>query len=575
MKTSLLVACLLVLSDGVAGQASRNDVVIDEIMADPLGAVRRPDKLPESEFIELKNRSLRSVNLIGWRVSDASGTAFINSNFILQPDSFVIITSNGAVAALSVFGATLGVANFPSLDNNGEWISLRSKEGNLIHAVEYHQSWYQDAVKMEGGWTLEMIDPGNACTGMSNWKASIHTRGGTPGTRNSVYGTNTDVLPPALSGAFAPDSMSIILHFDEPLDSVSAVNPANYFVSDGPGFPQAATALAPLFNKILLRLNPYLQSGKLYTVRVKAVKDCSGTEIGAMNEVRVGLARLADSGDVVINELLFNPKPGGFDYVEVYNRSNHTLDLKDLSIANRAANRMISSLRQLSADNRLLFPGDYLVATENAVMVKDQYHTKNPEAFAELKGMPSYPDDKGIVVLLNSMGKRIDEVAYDEKWHFKLIANNEGVALERIDFNKASQDANNWFSAATDAGYGTPTYQNSQFKAAEQVQGAVSLGSRIFSPDNDGFDDFVTVNYRFTEPGYVCNITIFDVNGIPVRYLTRNAICGLTGYFRWDGLDEKSRKLNLGMYIMLAEVFNLKGKSKKVKEVVTLAGRLR
>lgn len=233
MKTALFIVCLFFIVHGVDGQASRNEVVISEIMPDPIASVRRQDALPESEFIELKNHSLRPLNLNGWKISDASGTATISTNFILQPDSFVTITSNSAVTALSVFGAALGVANFPSLDNSGEWITLRSKEGTLIHALEYNQSWYQDAVKMEGGWTLEMIDPGNACTGRSNWRASIHNRGGTPGTRNSVDGINKDGLPPALLRAFAPDSMHITLQFDEPLDSISVVNPANYLINGG------------------------------------------------------------------------------------------------------------------------------------------------------------------------------------------------------------------------------------------------------------------------------------------------------------------------------------------------------
>ena len=96
----------------------------------------------------------------------------------------------------------------------------------------------------------------------------------------------------------------------------------------------------------------------------------------------------------------------------------------------------------------------------------------------------------------------------------------------------------------------------------------------VFSPDNDGFDDFLTINYQFPEQGYVCNITIFDANGRPIRFLTHNALCGLQGYFRWDGLDEKNTKLPIGVYVIFSEVFNLQGKTKWFKQAVTLARRL-
>jgi flagellar hook assembly protein FlgD len=154
------------------------------------------------------------------------------------------------------------------------------------------------------------------------------------------------------------------------------------------------------------------------------------------------------------------------------------------------------------------------------------------------------------------------------------LNNVEGVSLERIDFNKPTQDAGNWHSAATNAGYGTPGYQNSQFTTGIQAQSRITITPEIFSPDNDGFDDFATVAYQFPDPGYVCNISIFDANGRLVRYLTRNALCGLNGYFRWDGLDEKNAKLPIGVYIVFTEIFNAQGKAGRFKNAIILARRL-
>jgi flagellar hook assembly protein FlgD len=154
-----------------------------------------------------------------------------------------------------------------------------------------------------------------------------------------------------------------------------------------------------------------------------------------------------------------------------------------------------------------------------------------------------------------------------------LIDNREGVALERIDYNAATQSADNWHSAATSAGYGTPGYKNSQYRINVGVQGTIKLSPEIVSPDNDGQDDFATLDYQFPEAGYVANITIFDAAGRPVRYLQRNALCGTTGSFRWDGLGEKNQQLAIGVYVVFTEVFNLKGIKKQFKQAIVLARR--
>ena len=99
------------------------------------------------------------------------------------------------------------------------------------------------------------------------------------------------------------------------------------------------------------------------------------------------------------------------------------------------------------------------------------------------------------------------------------------------------------------------------------------MSPEIVSPDNDGQNDFATIDYNFPEPGYVASITIFDATGRRVRYLQRNALCGTTGSFRWDGLGEKNQALAIGVYIVYTEVFNLEGKTKKFRNVIVLARR--
>ena len=543
------------------------DIVIDEIIADPTPQV----SLPNAEWIELKNTTAFPINLQGWKIGDISGLSGGMPNFILRPDSFLIVCTGSAVPALAAFGTTISVSSFPSLDNNGELLYLRDATGRLIHSVNYSINWYQNELKKDGGWTLEMIDTKNPCSGFSNWKASTDTRGGTPGKKNAVDGVNADQAAPKLLRAYASDSLNITLVFDEPLDSLKAATAASYSISDGIGIPSNAVTVSPGFDKVNLKLATALARNKVYTVTASAVTDCVGNAISSSNTARVGLSEVADSLSIVINEILFNPPSAGSDYVEIYNRSNKIIDLKQTYIANRNTTGIVSSIAQLSAAPYLFFPEDFMVITENVDWVKSSFITKNPGAFITIATMPSFNDDAGDVIILNAQGNITDELKYTDKWHFKLLDNKEGVALERIDYNASTQSQDNWHSAATNVNYGTPTYKNSQFRINDGVQGEVKLSPEIVSPDNDGQDDFATIDYSFPESGNVASITIFDASGRPVRYLQRNALCGTSGSFRWDGLGEKNQQLTTGVYVVFTEVFNLNGKKKHFKTPIVVA----
>ena len=548
--------------------ANRYDIVIDEIMADPTPQVG----LPNNEWIELRNTSANAINLQGFRISDLTGQSGAMPSYVLKPDSFVIVCTGSAVTAMSAFGPTISVTSFPSLDNNGDQLSLISAQGKVIHAVNYNISWYQNELKKDGGWTLEMIDTKNPCSGFTNWKASVDVKGGTPGKNNSVDASNTDKTSPKLLRAFAVDNLNITLVFDEPLDSLKAATATNYSISDGIGVPQSAITVSPVFDRVNLKLNTPLAVNKVYTITANNVTNCAGNIIGLKNTAGVGLSSVADSFGIVINEILFNPNSGGVDYVEIYNRSQKIIDAKQLYIANRNSTNVISSIQQLSTESILLFPKNFLVITEDPQIVMQQYVTTNPDAFIQVSSMPSFSDDKGDVIILNAQGKIVDEVIYSDKWHFALISNTEGVSLERIDYNAASVQSN-FHSAATSVGYGTPGYKNSQFRIDQQVQGEITVIPEVFSPDNDGIDDFATINYSFPSPGYVANITIFDASGRPVRYLEKNALSGIKGSYIWDGLGEKQQKLSQGIYIIYTEIFNTDGKKKQFKNTIVLARR--
>jgi hypothetical protein len=548
---------------------NRYDVVIDEIMADQTPQI----SLPNNEWIELKNVSANPINLQNWRIGDATGQSGAMPNFVLQPDSFVIVCTGSTVAAMQVYGKVISVTSFPSLDNDGDQLYLKSNTGLTIHAVSYSLSWYQNAVKSDGGWTLEMIDIKNPCVGINNWKASTDARGGSPGIKNSVDAVNNDQSAPSIKNAYVINNLNIVIVFDEPIDSLKGATIANYSIDGGLSI-QSAISISPLFDKVQLKLTTAMQANAVYTITVNNVTDCKNNSISSKNKTKVGLPVDAALTEMVINEILFNPKSGGSDYVEFYNRSNKIFDANKLYVANRNSSGVISSTKLISTIPYYIFPGDYLVVTEDAINLSLDYMVQNPDAVFVVSSLPSFPDDEGEVILLNSQGAVVDEVKYKDDWQFALLADPNGISLERIDPDGISQEATNWHSAASTAGYGTPTYKNSQYKLLQSINAAIEVTPKVFSPDNDGRDDIATIQYKTTEPGYVANITIYDANGRLVRNLIKNATLGLQGYWIWDGLDDKKLKLPVGTYILFTEIFNLNGKKEIFKNVVVLAHQL-
>ncbi|MEI6950696.1 lamin tail domain-containing protein [Paraflavisolibacter sp. H34] len=561
-----VVFLLPFLARGQQGALQRFELVIDEIMADPAPAVG----LPAAEYVELKNTSGRELNLKGCRLATATALSGPFPELLLPAGSYLILASTANAPAFAALGSALGVGSFPALDNNGTVLSLLSPEGRSLHSVEYTSAWYANVVKQEGGWSLEMVDTRYPCTGSANWKPSTDNSGGTPGRTNSVEAANPDETGPVLQAAVTPDSLTLVLTFSEPVDSSSAAASSLYQLTPGITV-RAAMVLAPGFTQVQLELFTPLAPSAVYTLRASGIGDCAGNK--AESSLAVGLPQEPSAGDVVINELLFNPKPGASDYVELYNRGSKIVDAAGLYVAGRSGGAL-SAPKRLSEKPFYLFPGAYLVLTEDGEALQRGYRVKAPGQVLSLPSLPALPDDRGAVALLNRQGAVVDEVAYTRDWHFGLIDDAEGVALERMDPDGPSQDKSNWHSAASTAGYGTPTYRNSQYRQAGALRASIDISPKIFSPDNDGHEDVLLIRYSLSESGYVANLVLFDAGGRLVRRLVKNDLLGLSGSWTWDGLDEKGQQLPVGTYIILTELFNLQGRKEHFKQTVVLARRL-
>lgn len=569
MRPSLLAAMLLMLLRTHAQPVERYAVLITEVMADPSPSVG----LPGVEYIELKNVSGRAVDLDRWRISDAAGSATIQGTHWLLPDSQLVVCSRTQAAELQRFGRTVGVASFPGLDNEGETLVLTAPDGRTIHAVSYRKQWFGNPLKSEGGWSLEMMDPGLPCTGTGNWTASLSLMGGTPGRRNSVDARLTDREPPRPLHAYSTDSLTLVLCMDESVDSTVAAGILRYRSLDGLGRMALARPLPPLFDRIALTLESPMREAVVYRLEVSGQLDCKGNVMATPVTLRTGCSGPVRPGQLRINELLFDPKPEGSDHVELLNLGPGIIDVSTLYLANRSGSGPAANLRKCSPYPKAILPGDHPTFTADSAATARQYRILRPDMLFRMESLPSYPDDAGTVVVLDANGRECDAFTYRADYHFPLLANREGVALERIDPRRSTNDRNNWHSAATDAGYATPTARNSQYASGDTLVGWVGVSAPILSPDMDGLQDLVSISYRFGNEGWTASVIIYDAAGRPLRHLARNALCGTEGSFQWDGLDDGRNRMPTGIYYLVFEAVDMKGRRRMWQKALVLAYR--
>lgn len=284
--------------------------------------------------------------------------------------------------------------------------------------------------------------------------------------------------------------------------------------------------------------------------------------------------QLANQGDILINEVLFDPYSGGTDFVELYNNSEKSIRLDHLFLANRDENANLKTIDPITANEVLFPPQSYLVLSEDAEKVLVFYDTSCRDCFFDVDNLPAYNNSSGDVVLLNDSMEVIDEMHYSSKMHDPLLVDVEGVSLERISFDDPALDPANWASAKASARFATPGYKNSMAENTEQEHDMITIEPKSISPNNDGYHDFLSIRYQFTNPNYVANLKIFDSHGSPVCDLIKNERTGTTGEWIWTGKQSNGQQCRLGMYIVMLEIRDEQGTIKRFKEVCSITDRL-
>lgn len=252
------------------------------------------------------------------------------------------------------------------------------------------------------------------------------------------------------------------------------------------------------------------------------------------------------ASDIVINEVLFNPIEGDNDFVELINRSDKTVCIKGLQLANYYANKP-ANFKTITDTYAFMSPKEILVLCKSKETLLNYHPNAIENRIIELESMPTYNNDDGsVVIALDSA--IIDEFHYDENMHFDLLQEVEGVSLERI-----NTETSHWHSASEGSGFSTPTLPNSQAQLLIEPNDIITLNPKIFTPNADGIDDKLSIQLQFEESGYSGRLIIFDSKGFPIKTLINNDLFGTDNTYFWDGLTDRKEAAKTGRYIIWLE----------------------
>ena len=560
MKIHTIFLAFLLLAEPLPAQ-----IIISEVMFDPLFDEN------SDEFIELYNLSPQdSVELAGLLIGDQNSVepiVALRGGTILPPLHYAVVldrdyelrstTYDSLLPAqailLTVDDATLGSRGLSN--SKAETVLLLTATGDTLAAYRY-------STGNAHGFSDEKIEPG-AGDEPQNWRDSIVLHG-TPGKRNSVTPFQRDLALSVDTLALRPEYPRAGQEFSVWLRVENAgrePSPQTEVRLSAHGSVLAAQPVRPLAageERLLLVPLRLEQPG---AVQIRAELIWPEDEQPDNNQLVLPLFLGWPEYSVVINEIMHSPSSGQPEWVELYNRTDQPVPLSGWQLQDSGARRAIA---QEVYD---LAPRGFALLTADSTL-EDFFSLPGEVPVMVLPGFPALNNSSDAVVLRDAGGARIDSMRYAPG------RNTEpGLSLERRNPDGPSTDAGNWGNAVNAQG-ATPGRRNSIYSVTPPEQISLRVIPELFSPDGDGIDEHVSIEYTLPGPEYRVRLFIYDMRGRKVREMLNNAASGTRRSLRWDGRDAQGRLLPAGIYVLYLEAIDARaGTLNKATATTVLARR--
>jgi len=557
-----LLLCLLII---VFPPSAFSRVVLNEVLAN------EPGSRVKLEWVELFNTDTLAIDLGGWTFISKSDTTVFPAGTLIPEKNYLILArklvsiSPDSESFECYWGNGSGVwgdnpiENYPVLEVK---LSLTNSSGSVT-LIDPQQnssnfSWNKDA---GDGVSWERISP-SGIDSISNWGFCVYTKGSTPGEVNSITPVPNDlsITPFDLSTEPASpgenENFKLKVNVRNSGTSSSGENSLYFFCDyDFDGSLEENESLGTPVYIPPIPVNQDVTSSKelsfpkgVYRLYVQIGEDDKEYNNQTFINIRVGQTL----PEVVINEFLCSPGDNQPEWIELYNRAATPINLKNWHLGDSAGQSLITN------EDLNLFPGEYLIITENRSLFSSSFPEANCNVIEPLS-WHILNNGGDWIILTDSLGFTIDELSYTAE------ADIKGFSQERVSSEKVSSDQNNWWRSVDPKG-STPCKINSIQNSYSTEDVKLDIDPNPFSPDGDGFEDQAGISYTIPFKSEL-TLKVFDVRGRLVRTLMDKAP-QVSGVIFWDGKDNDGNIVKVGIYILHLKTSGSSSLSKKTTIVV-------
>jgi len=376
-----------------------------------------PGSMPE--YVEVKNTTAKFLNLSAWSIGDSNSFAALpeTDNVPLFPDSFLVITPD-TLALSSSFSHAFSrfQVSLPALNNSGDQIRLVTNNQVLADSLEYSSGWGGEKV------ALERRSANAPSVFAENWGDSPDPALGTPGLSNQIP---PDTTAPGIDAFSFLDKRTLTLIFTERITQSNAENPVNYTLNADTNndfsTPQISSALfAEPDSVILIFSSPFKgdSNGEQFELLVENQMDIFGNIPSAPDSITFTFEdfAVADSGDLVINEFMYDPGDNFTEFIELFNHSDSTFNINGFSINDN------SGTRRFINSSFVLEPEAFVVIAPDSSLL--ELFPGIP--LITLSALPALNNTGDDIVLRNQNGVLLDSLRYTRDF------GGDEVSLERI-----------------------------------------------------------------------------------------------------------------------------------------------
>lgn len=428
-----------------------------------------------NEFVEIYNTdNTQSINLEGFgiRYNTAKSDLVTDAGYgtILPPESYAVIMEgdynipNGlykdiippSALILKISDNSFGSSGMSN--SVGRPVKLLNGFGEEIDSCIYSA----DNPRNISDEKLFLNSAGSA----DNWKNSLRTYG-TPGFRNSVTPYNYDLKIESLSIIPSSEILGQVISIDVTILNTGLNSAGRFTVGlyDDINNDSAASPNEMISEKIYEGMNrgDSVESIINYTPVFTGIRNIIAVinyvdDQYNENNIEYDVLNIYvpehEYNDAVINEIMYAPFNGEPEWIELFNRSNKKINLKNWTVSDNKTTVF------LTEKDVIINPSSYIVISKDSSL-SEFYRLKD---LVICRSMPSLNNTGDKVVVADSLNMPVDSVIYRSEWGGK-----NGKSLERIDPGIKSNDSSNW-SSSKSLNNGTPGNINSISKKDFDVE---------------------------------------------------------------------------------------------------------